>query len=68
MGWIISFVALSLIMAVLTIAGLPQPIKTTAFTLPAVSIGDRVITAFVAFTFVAAFIYGVTLLAAKILL
>ena len=68
MGWIISFVALTLVMVVLTVTGLRQPIKTTALTLPAVSIGDRVVTAFVVFTFTAAFIYGLTLLAARLLL
>ena len=68
MGWIISFLALSLVIAVLTIAGLRQPIKTSAITLPALSVGDRLITGFVVLTFTVACIYGLSLLTAKILL
>jgi len=68
MGWIISFVALSLAMAVLTTVELRQSIKTRALIVPAVSVGDRVVTAFAVLTFTVAFIYGLTLLAAKILL
>jgi hypothetical protein len=68
MGWLMSFVALSLAMAVLTIAALRKPIKTSAFTLPALNAGDRLITGFVVCTFTLASIYGLTLLAAKVLL
>jgi hypothetical protein len=68
MGWLISFVALSLAMAVLTIATLRQSIKTSVFTLSALSAGDRLITAFAASTFTVASVYGLTLLAAKVLL
>ena len=68
MGWIISFLVLTLIMAVLTIAGIRQPVKASAFTLSALSAGDRLITIFVAGTFTVAFIYGLSLLASKILL
>jgi hypothetical protein len=67
MGWLMSFVALSLSMAVLTIATLRQSIKTSAFTLPARNAGDRLITVFAASTFTVASIYGLTLLAAKVL-
>jgi hypothetical protein len=68
MGWLMSFVVLSLAMAVLTIAALRQSIKTSAFTLPALNAGDRLISVFVVSTFTVASIYGLTLLAAKVLL
>ena len=68
MGWLMSFVVLSLVMAVLTVAALRQSIKTRAFTLPALSAGDRLITLFVVSTFTVVSIYGLTLLAAKVLL
>jgi hypothetical protein len=63
-----SFVVLSLAMAVLTIAPLRQSIKTSALTLPARKAGDRLITVFLVATFTLASIYGLTLLAAKVLL
>jgi hypothetical protein len=66
MGWTIGIVALSLIMTVLTIAELRQPVKTT-LSLPALTLGDRVIGAFVVVTFSVAFINGLILLAANIL-
>ena len=68
MGWLMSFVALSLAMAVLTIIALGQSIKTRALTLPALNAGDRLINLFVVSTFTVASIYGLTLLAAKLLL
>jgi hypothetical protein len=68
MGWLMSFVVLSLTMAILTIPALRQSIKANAFTLPALSAGDRLITVFVVSTFTVASIYGLTLLAAKVLL
>jgi len=68
MGWLMSFIVLSLTMAILTIAVLRQSIKTSAFTLPALGAGDRLISAFVVSTFAVASIYGLTLLAAKVLL
>jgi hypothetical protein len=67
MGWIISLVALSLLMTALTIVELRQPIRTSALRIPALSVGDRVGVAFAACTFTVAFIYCLTLLAAKIL-
>jgi len=67
MGWIISFVVFTLTMTILTAAGLRQPTKASVFTLPALRISDRLITVFVTFTFISGFIYGLTLLAAKIL-
>jgi len=63
-----SFVVLSLGMAVLTIPSLRQSTKRSAFTLPALSAGDRLISVFVVSTFTVASIYGLTLLAAKVLL
>ena len=66
MGWIIGIVALSLVMTALTIAELRQPAKTT-LSLPALTLGDRVIGIFVVVTFSVAFVNGLILLAAKIL-
>ena len=68
MGWLMSFVVLSLAMAVLTIAALRQSTKTRAYALPAMTAGDRLITLFVVSTFTVASIYGLSLLAAKVLL
>ena len=68
MGWLMCFVVLSLAMAVLTIAALRQPLKTSAFTLSALNAGDHLITLFVVSTFTVAAIYGLTLLATKVLL
>jgi hypothetical protein len=67
MGWLMSYVDHSLVMAVLTIATLRQSIRTRAFTLPGLDAGDRLITVFVVSTSALASIYGLTLLAAKIL-
>ena len=66
MGWTIGIVALSLVMTVLTIAELRQPVKTT-LSLPALTLGDRVIGIFVVVTFTVAFINGLILLAANML-
>jgi hypothetical protein len=65
MGWTIGIVALSLVMTVLTVAELRQPAKTT-LSLPALTLGDRVIGIFVVVTFSVAFINGLILLAANI--
>jgi hypothetical protein len=59
MSWIIVIVAVSLIMAVLTIAELRQPVKANVLRMP-----DQI---FAVLTFSAIFIYGLVLLAAKIL-
>jgi len=65
MDWLMSFVVLSLSMAVLTIAELRQSIKTSALTLPALNAGDRrLIAVFASSTFTVASIYDLTLLAA----
>jgi hypothetical protein len=60
MAWIIAVVALSLVITVLAIVELRQPVKVIALGLP-----DRL---FVVAAFTTAFMYGLTLLAAKILL
>ena len=60
MSWIIAIVAISLAMAVLTIAELWQPVKVNALRMP-----DQI---FAAITFSIIFIYGLVLIAAKILL
>ena len=67
MGWIIGIVALSLTMTVLTIAELRQATKTNALSVPAPSLGDRVIGTFVVVTSTVALVSGLTLLAAKVL-
>jgi hypothetical protein len=59
MAWLVSMVALSLVMTVLTVVELRQPAKAKAFSRP-----DLI---FVVVTFAVALIYGLTLLAAKIL-
>jgi hypothetical protein len=60
MSWIIAVVAISLVLAVLTIAELRQPVKANVLRMP-----DQI---FAVLTFSAIFIYGLVLLAAKILL
>ena len=59
MSWIIAVVAISLVLAVLTIAELRQPVKANVLRMP-----DQI---FAVLTFSAIFIYGLVLLAAKIL-
>ena len=66
MGWTIGIVALSLVLTVLTVAELRQPVKTT-LSLPALTLGDRVIGIFVVVTFTVAFVNGLILLAANML-
>ena len=66
MGWIIGLVTLSLVMTLLTIVELRQPVKTT-LSLSALTLGDRVIGAFVVVTFSVAFVNGLILLALKVL-
>jgi hypothetical protein len=59
MSWIIAIVAVGLVMGVLTIAELRQPVKANVLRMP-----DQI---FAVLTFSAIFIYGLVLLAAKIL-
>ena len=59
MSWIIAIVAVGLVMGVLTIAELRQPIKANVLRMP-----DQI---FAVLTFSAIFVYGLVLLAAKIL-
>ena len=59
MSWIIAVVVISLVLAVLTIAELRQPVKANVLRMP-----DQI---FAVLTFSAIFIYGLVLLAAKIL-
>jgi hypothetical protein len=67
MGWLMSFVALSLAIVVLTTPVLRQAIKGKSATLPALRISEHLITGFVFVTSAAGFAYGVALLASKIL-
>jgi hypothetical protein len=59
MSWIIAIVAVGLVLGVLTIAELRQPVKANVLRMP-----DQI---FAVLTFSAIFIYGLVLLAAKIL-
>jgi len=59
MSWIIAIVAVGLVMAILTIAELWQPVKANVLRMP-----DQI---FAAVTFSVIFIYGLVLVAAKIL-
>jgi len=58
MSWIIAIVVLSLVMAALSIAELWQPVKANVLKMP-----DQI---FAVVTFSVIFIYGLLLLAAKI--
>ena len=58
MAWLLSMVALSLVMTVLTVAELRQPVKASAFGRP-----DLI---FVVVIFAVSLLYGLTLLAAAI--
>lgn len=59
MIWIIAMVLMSLVMSALTIANLVWPLKATVVKMP-----DQI---FAAVTFTVILIYGLTLLAAKVL-
>jgi len=65
MGWIIAIVALSLIMAVMTIAELRRPVSVSTVQLPELTWADRVISLFVLGTFTVAIANGLILVAAK---
>ena len=65
MGWIIAIVALSLIMAVMTIAELRRPVAASTVQLPELTLADRVIGLFVLGSFTVAIANGLMLLAAK---
>jgi hypothetical protein len=65
MGWIIAIVALSLVMAVMTIAELRRPVRASTVQLPELTVADRVITVFVLGTFTLAIANGLIVVAAK---
>jgi hypothetical protein len=64
MGWIVAILALSLVMAVMTIAELRRP-ASAAIELPALNLADRVIALFALGTFTLAIANGLILVAAK---
>jgi hypothetical protein len=68
MDWLIFFVAVSLTMTALTTAALRQSIKKSEFMLAALITRERLVSIFVVSTFTVASIYGLSLLAAKVLL
>ena len=65
MGWIIAVVALSMVMAVMTIAELRQPVRASTVQLPELTLADRVIGLFVLGTFTVAIANGLILVAVK---
>lgn len=67
MSWFVFFVAFSLATALLAMAALRRSVKTSAFTLPVLNAGDRLISVFVVSTFTVASLYGLSLLATKLL-
>ncbi len=67
MGWIVAILALSLVMAVMTVAELRRPVSTSTVQLPELTLADRVITVFMLGTFTLAIVNGLILVAAKAL-
>ena len=67
MGWIIAIVALSLVMAVMTVAELRRPVSASTVQLPELTLADRVITVFMLGTFTLAIVNGLILVAANAL-
>ena len=65
MGWSIAIVALSLVMAVMTIAELRRPVAASTVQLPELTLADRLIGLFVLGTFTVAIANGLILVAAK---
>jgi len=65
MGWVIAIVAISSVMAVLTIAELRRPIAASTVQLPELTLADRLIGLFVLSTFTVAIANGLILVAAK---
>ena len=64
-GWIIAILALSSVMAVMTIAELRRPVAASTIELPALTIADRLIALFALGTFTVAIANGLILVAAK---
>ena len=64
-GWIIAILALSSVMAVMTIAELRRPIRASTVQVPELTVADRVIGLFVLGTFTVAVANGLILVAAK---
>ena len=67
MGWTIAIVALSLVMAVMTIGELRRPVSASTVQVPELTWADRVISLFVLGTFTVAIANGLILAAAKAL-
>jgi hypothetical protein len=65
MGWIIAILALSVFIAVMTIAELRRPVAASTLQLPELTLADRVIGLFVLGTFTVAIANGLILVAAK---
>jgi len=67
MGWILAIVALSLVMAVMTVSELRRPARTRTAQAPELMIAERAIAVFVLGSFTFATINGLVLAAAKTL-
>ena len=65
MGWIIAILAISSVMAVLTIAELRRPVAASTVQLPELTLADRVVGLFVLGTFTVAIANGLMLVAVK---
>jgi hypothetical protein len=67
MGWIIAIVALSLVMAVMTIAELRRSVSASSVRLPVLTLADRAIALFALGMFTIAIVNGLIMVADKTL-
>ena len=65
MGWIIAILALSLVMAIMTIAEIRRPVRASTVELPELAVADRIIALFALGTFTLAIANGLIMVAAK---
>jgi len=65
MGWIIAILALSLVMAIMTIAEVRRPVRASTVELPELAVADRIIALFALGTFTLAIANGLIMVAAN---
>jgi hypothetical protein len=65
MGWVVAIVAVTVVMAVMTIAELRRPVAASTVQLPELTLADRLIGLLVLGTFTVAIANGLMLVAAK---
>ena len=65
MGWVVAIVAVTVVMAVMTIAELRRPVAASTVQLPELTLADRLIGLLVLGTFTVAIANGLILVAAK---